>query len=198
MTIEMKKTHIKQKTIAYLMKMGWRNASMDDIASYAQVSKVTIYKHFIDKDSFFYEIIKSIYLEETNALDLILSSDEELAMKLYRFFDCIAHFTLSGNYDLCEDMATFSSEIHDLKKLYQMSYEKILSSFIDTGLQNNLFKEDLEFDIVFHYIQMGIHYFQHNLAYREKMTQDQSFQNQFMSFLFGNLFRESQKIAPFI
>src|SRR5262249_5493278 len=41
---------------AFLSK-GYDRATMDDIAAVAGVSKQTIYKHFVDKDSLFAEIV---------------------------------------------------------------------------------------------------------------------------------------------
>jgi TetR/AcrR family transcriptional regulator, mexJK operon transcriptional repressor len=52
-----KRAAILEAGRAVFMRNGYEGASMDEIAAVAQVSKQTVYKHFVDKESLFTEII---------------------------------------------------------------------------------------------------------------------------------------------
>jgi TetR/AcrR family transcriptional regulator, mexJK operon transcriptional repressor len=52
-----KRSAILEAGRAVFMRNGYEGASMDEIAAVAKVSKQTVYKHFLDKESLFTEII---------------------------------------------------------------------------------------------------------------------------------------------
>jgi TetR/AcrR family transcriptional repressor of mexJK operon len=52
-----KRSVILEAGRAVFMRNGYGGASMDEIAAVAKVSKQTVYKHFVDKESLFTEII---------------------------------------------------------------------------------------------------------------------------------------------
>jgi TetR/AcrR family transcriptional regulator, mexJK operon transcriptional repressor len=55
-----KRTAILQAAVTIFLKSGYLGASMDEIASLAQVSKQTVYKQFSNKESLFVEIVNSM------------------------------------------------------------------------------------------------------------------------------------------
>jgi TetR/AcrR family transcriptional regulator, mexJK operon transcriptional repressor len=56
---EAKRRAILDAARAVFLNSGYRGASMDDVAALAEVSKVTVYKHFSDKRSLFTAVITS-------------------------------------------------------------------------------------------------------------------------------------------
>src|SRR5262245_47308058 len=52
-----KRTAILEAATAAFLQTGYRGTSMDEIAASAGVSKQTVYKHFVDKENLFFEIV---------------------------------------------------------------------------------------------------------------------------------------------
>ena len=55
-----------------MITKGYERATMDDIAAAARVSKQTVYKHFVDKDTLFAEIVVGT-AEQLNTLVNVIS-----------------------------------------------------------------------------------------------------------------------------
>ena len=73
---------------AVFISGGYRGASMDEVAGLAEVSKVTVYKHFSDKRSLFTAVITSAIDEaeqSTHALVDRLGQSNDLAQDLRTF-----------------------------------------------------------------------------------------------------------------
>ena len=87
------RTGAKRRTIldaarAVFLKSGYRGASMDEVAALAEVSKVTVYKHFSDKRSLFTAVITSAIDEaeqSTHSLVDRLGQSNDLARDLRTF-----------------------------------------------------------------------------------------------------------------
>jgi TetR/AcrR family transcriptional repressor of mexJK operon len=71
-----KRSAILESGRAVFMRKGYEGASMDEIAAVAQVSKQTVYKHFVDKESLFTEIITTGMESRSNELLRSLSESE--------------------------------------------------------------------------------------------------------------------------
>ena len=57
------------------MKYGYHKVTIDNIANESNVSKVTLYKYFNDKQALFEHILKENYLEEYDELVKIINSE---------------------------------------------------------------------------------------------------------------------------
>ncbi len=53
---------------------GYHKVTMESVAQYANVSKVTLYKYFKDKQVLYEHILKEIYLEEYNEVIEVINS----------------------------------------------------------------------------------------------------------------------------
>ena len=73
---------IKKSALELFNKFGVNKVSVDEIASYAGVSKVTIYKYFKNKDGLYKEVVKMVLDENMKALQNIVSSDIPFVDKL--------------------------------------------------------------------------------------------------------------------
>ena len=102
---------ILDTTTKLFLRDGARKISMDDIAENSNVSKVTIYKYFADKDTLYREIGKHIFSLYVRQLERIVSSDAALRDKLYDFLDMICDFTNSGRLALCGELAKYNAAV---------------------------------------------------------------------------------------
>ncbi len=178
------------------MRDGIKKITMDDIAENSNVSKVTIYKYFSDKDSLYLEIGKYIFSNYTDQLKNIIASDKTLIEKLYGFLEIISDFTNSQNFQLCKELAKYNIAIENEYDLYMQTYTNALLTLIDEGIENKLIKNNLDRDMIFHYIDMGVIYYQQNPEYRNKILGNSDFQKRFISFYVGNIFADEAKILP--
>src|SRR5258708_810337 len=77
-----KRAAILQAATTVFLRNGYLGSSMDEIAGLAEVSKQTVYKHFVDKERLFVEIVTSAVNEVSDrvyeeVLDLPDSGDPE-------------------------------------------------------------------------------------------------------------------------
>ena len=55
-------------------------------------------------------------------------------------------------------------------------------------------KAGLDREMIFHYVDMGVLYYQQNAQYRTKLRGDSAFQKRFMRFFIGGIFADSGDI----
>lgn len=194
MSVNKKTQKILNTTIKLFIRDGIKKITMDDIAENSNVSKMTIYKYFADKDTLYLEISRHIFSYYIAKLENIIASDEVLVKKLYDYMDVISEFINSNQFDLCKQLARYNNDIENEYKLYLNIYKNSMLSLIDEGISNGFIKDNLDRDMLFRYIDMGIVYYQKNPEYRNKMLSDSIFRQNFMSFYIGNIFCDSAKI----
>jgi AcrR family transcriptional regulator len=119
-----KAAKILNTTIKLFMRDGIKKITMDDIAENSNVSKVTIYKYFADKDSLYLEIGKYIFSNYTDQLKNIIVSDKALIEKLHGFLEVISDFTNSQNFQLCKELAKYNIAIENEYDLYMQTIYK--------------------------------------------------------------------------
>jgi TetR/AcrR family transcriptional regulator of autoinduction and epiphytic fitness len=87
-----KRADILDAAIACFSENGFDNASMDAIASHANVSKRTVYNHFSSKDTLFMAIVNKLKENATLAVPLLYNGDELLGPQLVRFCHGVIDF----------------------------------------------------------------------------------------------------------
>ena len=193
--IENKKADkILNTTIKLFLRDGVKKITMDDIAEKVNMSKVTIYKYFTDKDTLYLEAAKSIFTEYIDQLKRIPASGEELIKKMYSFLYIICDFTDSRKLELCEDLAKYNDAVEAEYAQYLQAYRQLMITLVEEGTENSLFKGNLDKNMIFYYIDMGVAYYQKNTEYRNKLNNDNGFQQKFMQFYIGNIFADEAYI----
>ena len=79
-----KKNQILQGALAIFLQQGYEGTSMDRVAAEAGVSKITIYKHFQDKEGLFVELIKQVTAQRFEVVFGSLCLEDEPAVVLRR------------------------------------------------------------------------------------------------------------------
>jgi AcrR family transcriptional regulator len=185
---------ILDATIRHFIREGIRKATMDALAEISVVSKVTIYKYFKDKDALFSEINNRILSGYTLDLERIAGSGDILIKRMLGFLDVISDFVNSGRFDLCRELARYDPRIEDGHELYKKAYRRAMLALIDEGLQSGLIKKEMDSDMVFYYIDMGVAYYQQSSDYRNRMSRDEKFKQHFMLFYVSNIFVDGEKL----
>lgn len=181
-------------TTKLFLRSGVKKITMDDIAESSKVSKVTIYKYFVDKDTLYLEISRRIFSHYAEQLERALVTGDVLTKKLYTYLDVLCEFTDSGKFGLCNELIKYNHEIEVEFDLYLQTYQRTIFSLIDEGIESGLMKSGLDKDSIYYYIDMGILYYQQNSEYRSKLRTDGSFRQRFMLFYISNIFADAVKI----
>lgn len=95
---EIKYNRLIEKAEEFFMKLGYRAASMEEIAEAAGISKMTIYKHFSSKEELF---LKIIFIQMKHYYKIIEEELENIAGTIEKI-NYLVNFSLeiSKNYSL--------------------------------------------------------------------------------------------------
>lgn len=191
-----KRKKILDATVGLFVRNGIKKITVDEIAAYAKVSKVTLYKYFTDKDTLFYEVGAYLYTLYKNRLVNVVSSKDVLIGKLRAYLSILSDFADSGHYALCNDLAAYNIRLEEVAALYQQTYHSTMYQLIDQGIESGLMRPECGRELIFYYINMGVGYFQNDEEYRKKIKNDICFQNDFMRFYLGNIFMDKDVMLP--
>lgn len=78
-----KHAHILNAATSVFAQSGFQNTSMDDIAEFAGVSKITIYKHFHNKDFLFRTVMKPLLSLMDNFPFSSISTSDPLPQQIF-------------------------------------------------------------------------------------------------------------------
>lgn len=183
-------------TMKLFIENGAKKTTMDDIATFASVSKVTVYKYFVDKDTLILQVSQYIYSKYIDALSKVIQAEDTCLNKIYRCLDILTGFVNTGEFSLCMNMAKLNYCVDDEHRKYLAEYRRLLMLLIDEGKKTGLIYDDLDDDHIFYYIDMGVTYYQTNEEYRSRIRHNEEFRNQFMPFLIENIFIDKQIAIP--
>lgn len=183
-----KQQKILNSAIKLFIQYGMRKTTMDDIAQRANVSKVTIYKYFGDKESLYLEVGKSIFEKYMSILHRQVNTDESIDNKLHNVINTLTDFVVKNHLTLCKDLSRLNDSLEEEYAYFNAEYKLLITQLIDEGKNIGRIKNNINSNIAFYYVDMGISYFQNNIDYRERMLNDTAFQNEFMTFILSNIF----------
>jgi AcrR family transcriptional regulator len=187
----MKKSEKILKTAAKLWRQNSvKKTTMDEIAADANVSKVTIYKYFSDKESLALAVGKFILEGYAARLLAIEAVEDDLIAKMQQMIAMVSAFAVNGDYALCQELIRYNEVLAVTFDQYLSAYEHTMYQLIDAGIAAGHIRADVNRQMIFYYLDMGIVYYQHSETYRSHLAKDAQFQQQIMQFLMGNIFTE--------
>lgn len=80
-----KQRNIIDKTYALFKERGIKKTNIQDIARHANVSQVSIYNYFKNKEGLFLEVVKMMLVEDEKRLQTIIDAELSFKAKLSRF-----------------------------------------------------------------------------------------------------------------
>jgi AcrR family transcriptional regulator len=146
---------IKKSALDLFNKYGVNKVSIDEIADYANVSKVTIYKYFKSKDGLYKEIVKMLFDENIDALQNLINNDIPFLEKL-KFL--ITTKTSSQQYmkgTFVYELIKEDYEIEEyLKNNYLSRVKELIFSFIEQGKKEGYIDRSLSNEIIYLYMEI--------------------------------------------
>lgn len=184
-----KKQHIIEATAALLMKQGVKKTSVEDIAKNAGVSKVTVYKYFTDKSGLLGSVCVWLISRCLRLLKEQADSDMDTMTRMMGFTKVLGDFISSGEQALCAELSSRVGRAAADYTAFEGKVREMIDSLIREGKEVKLIDANIGSEAVYHYINMGLCYFQHDAAYRDRMRTDATFREAFLWLLWRNIHR---------
>lgn len=138
---------------------GYHKVTMESIAQYANVSKVTLYKYFSDKQVLYEHILKSIYLEEYNEIVEIINSRLPFPEKI----DGVVKARIKKYYDkskpIFQGEITLSLDLQKFADEYTIKMNENRKKLYDQGKMEGYICDDISdetLEMYFKIIQKGL------------------------------------------
>lgn len=183
-----KRAKILDNSIKLFLDNDIKKVTMDDIAKQSNVSKMTVYKYFGDKELLYQYVGESVFERYYNDLEREFDSREHLTQKMIRCTSVLIDFITTGHLSLCIKLGRLNEEVKRKHDLFNSRTKKIIVTLVQEGKKEKFLRADISDDSIYHYIDMGLYYFQYNKDYREKITTEPSFRKEFMTFIWSNIF----------
>lgn len=145
---------IKQKILhtaeEMFQKFGYSKVTMEEIASNLNISKKTLYKHFANKEHILKEMVHNNKCEVDNFIDeLMKDKTTPFIDKLKNFMNFIAKVSKKIEGTMVHDIMKSHPEIwKDIEQFRENRAYKNLSNLIKDGIQNGIFRDDVNTEVV--------------------------------------------------
>jgi len=145
---------IKQKILhtaeEMFQKFGYSKVTMEEIASNLNISKKTLYKHFANKEHILKEMVHNNKCEVDNFIDeLMKDKTTPFIDKLKNFMNFIAKVSKKIEGTMVHDIMKSHPEIwKDIEQFRENRAYKNLSDLIKDGIQNGIFRDDVNTEVV--------------------------------------------------
>lgn len=145
---------IKQKilhtTEEMFQKFGYSKVTMEEIASTLNISKKTLYKHFSNKEHILKEMVHNNKCEVDAFIDeLMKDKTTPFIDKLKNFMNFIAKVSKKIEGTMVHDIMKSHPEIwRDIEQFRENRAYKNLSDLIKDGIQNGVFRDDVNTEVV--------------------------------------------------
>lgn len=138
---------------------GYHKVTMESVAQYANVSKVTLYKYFSDKQVLFEHILKTTYLQEYDEIIEIINSNLPFEEKI----DGVVKARIKKYYDkskpIFQGEITLSLDLQKFIKKYTKLMNKQRKKLYEQGKMEGFICEDIAdetLELYFKIIQQGL------------------------------------------
>jgi len=185
---EQKALRIVDAAATLLLRQGVRKTGMEDMATAAGVSKVTVYKYFGDRDGVLNAVCARLTDRCLKALADEAEGKTDTVARMMGFTRVLSDFIRSGEHTLCGELeaAAGSSAVHFAA--FESKVREMIFSLIREGKTARMIEETLSDEVVYHYIEMGLCYFKYDTLYRERMWVDEAFRKAFLHLIWRNIF----------
>lgn len=144
------KQKILHKAEEMFQKFGYSKVTMEEIASNLNISKKTLYKHFANKEHILKEMVHNNKCEVDNFIDeLMKDKTTPFIDKLKNFMNFIAKVSKKIEGTMVHDIMKSHPEIwKDIEQFRENRAYKNLSDLIKDGIQNGIFRDDVNTEVV--------------------------------------------------
>ncbi len=144
--VELRERIITAATEAFTSK-GIKSITMDDIAAALGISKRTLYEVFSDKESLLKECILKMQAEREKYLQEVFEHSHNVLEVILTVFQKSIEVFHQTNKRFFEDLKKYP-KVYEIMKNRQDSDSQKTMSFFKTGVEQGIFRADVNFAIV--------------------------------------------------
>lgn len=131
------------------MRYGIKSITMDDVAKELSISKKTIYQYVSDKD----DLVKKTMLLKIQSMDVqcmrVISEEENAILQILKIAEMMIGQLKEMNPSLLFDLKKYHPETFEFFNAHrESSTQNQLKSNIRLGIEQGLYRPDLNLDIV--------------------------------------------------
>jgi TetR/AcrR family transcriptional regulator, cholesterol catabolism regulator len=143
------KDRIVQGSLKQFMQYGFRNVSMDDIASNLGMSKKTLYQHFAEKDELVEAALEyDIEIDQKDCLKCIFTSANAIA-EIYDVIDTVAEQLRDMNPMVLFEMQKYHPKAFLRFKQHKDEFIlKMIHQNLVRGIEEGLYREDIYVEVL--------------------------------------------------
>lgn len=152
---EQKKENIRQAALALFKLHGFEKVSINDIAQKANVSHVTIYNHFGNKEELVREIIKTLLLDIVEKYRKIIKGERPFLERLETIVFDKAEIASQYQGELLQSVARSDPVIqHFIESLWQKEITQLTLDFIGEGQRLGYINQELSHEAILAYLEI--------------------------------------------
>lgn len=148
----LKMNHIKKSTIELYNRYGIQKVTIDEIASHANVSKVTIYKYFNSKEELISTIINEIYNNIIISTQKLIATEDDFLNKLTIITKSKMNSSSIFQGDFLEELF-LSSNSEAFKKFHQQIKE-LMFEFFEEGKKQGYIDKNINNEVLYTYSEI--------------------------------------------
>lgn len=141
------------------IRHGFTKVTMDSIAQYANVSKVTLYKYFNDKQVLYEHIVKEMYTKEVDDVRDIVNGYDDFKEKLHKLLIIQTEKHFNTNMLVPDPNFNFSLSTTKLLKKFRERMRTFQKRLYEEGIKNGYIESKFDLEMIRHFfavIQKGI------------------------------------------
>ena len=144
---------IKQATVELCNKYGTKKVTVDDIAKYANVSKVTIYNYFNSKEELISTVVDEIYNSAVEGTRNMIAAEGDFLEKVKIIIESKIKVSFSMlNGDFLDELFYNSNSKAYLS--YKESIKKFYFDFYDEGKKQGYIDESIDNEAIFQFSEI--------------------------------------------
>lgn len=146
------KERILAKANELFHRYGIRSVSMDDIAAQLGMSKKTLYQYYTDKDELVHAVFDVILATNRNNCLDCTKRGENAIHEVFLSFDIMEEMLKTMNPSVLFDMHKYHPSAYKKFDDFRNGFlYKIIRSNLDKGVKEELYREDIDTDILTRY-----------------------------------------------
>ncbi|WP_207736172.1 TetR/AcrR family transcriptional regulator [Fusibacter ferrireducens] len=188
-----KQNHIKKSALELFNKYGASKVSIDEIASCANVSKVTIYKYFDSKNGLYLEIVKMIFDEHVDAIQNVINDDLTFFQKLKIIIATKSNSVFYMKGAFLQELIKSDREIEEyVEKNYKNRIKSLMFALYEQGKREGYIQKNLSNEIIYLYVETFRRGLKENASNLELLISDNHTFEELIHLFFYGLIKKTE------
>lgn len=181
-----KQKKLMDTALALFQKSGFKSVTVEEICRTADVSKMTFYKHFRNKEDLVLQIIKHLYEGAIDEGKTILKSSKPHRERIADLLEWKIQMLDQFTPPMLLDMKNFDPALMHFIQEKSSESLSLFEDFIRDGQKDGVFRENLNIGFLMHIFQiLSNSFFSENLE--QYFTSYEDYIREYLDFLFYGL-----------